>query len=103
MVCSSQYQLAYSRLFKDWGDYDGLDSQQALPIFNMMMDANTVPTVNPELSGGSQADFAVGINTIWGASEHRVAAEISYTVLHDLDGPQLATDLTFTLGYQIAF
>lgn len=87
----------------DWGDYDGLDADQALPLFNTLMGANTVPTVNPDLRGGSQADFAVGINTSWGESGHRVAAELAYPVWHDLDGPQLATDLSFTLGYQIAF
>lgn len=89
--------------FQDWGDYDGQDNQQLLPIFNPMMGANTVATVDPELRGGSQADFAAGINTAFGSSGHRVAAEVSYPVWHDLDGPQLATDLVFTLGYQIAF
>lgn len=88
---------------QDRGDYDGLDERQVLPLFNPMAGANTVPTVNPELRGGSQADFAVGINTIWGDAEHRLAAEIAYPVWHDLDGPQLATDLTVSLGYQLAF
>ena len=86
-----------------WGDYDGLDNGQILPVFNPMMGANTVPTVNPELRGGSQADVALGIHSRWGHSGHRFSAEITYPVWHDLDGPQLATDLSFTLGYQIAF
>lgn len=89
--------------FQDWGDYDGLDNQQVLPVFNPMVGVNTVPTVDPSLRGGSQADFAAGINTSWGDSGHRLAAEIAYPVWHDLDGPQLATDLIFTLGYQLAF
>jgi len=87
----------------DWRDYDGQDEEQALPLFNPMMSANTVPTVDPSLRGGTQADFAAGINTAWGHQVHRVAAEVAYPLWRELDGPQLGTDLTFTLGYQIAF
>lgn len=87
----------------NWGDYDGLDEEQALPVFNGMVNANTVPTIDPSIRGGTQSDFAVGINTVFGGSDHRIAAEVAYPFWHDLDGPQLATDLTFTLGYQIAF
>jgi len=88
---------------QNWGNYDDLDDQQALPLFNPMVGVNTVPTVNPDLRGGSQADFAVGINSAWGHAGHRLSAEIAYPVWHDLDGPQLATVLTISLGYQIAF
>lgn len=87
----------------DWSNYDGLDEKQSLPVFNSVMGVNTVPTVNPDLRGGQQADFSIGMNSVWGESEHRIAAELTYPFWHDLDGPQLATDLTFTLGYQIAF
>lgn len=101
-LVSENVSLSTRIAYADWADYDGLDEEQALPVFNPMMNANTVATVNPELRGGSQADFAVGVNSIWGGA-HRVSAEVTYPAWHDLDGPQLATDLTYTLGYQLAF
>eukprot|EP00903_Cladosiphon_okamuranus_P004373 g4371.t1 len=102
-LLSDHVSLSTRLAIANWGDYDGLDEEQSLPVFNAMMNANTVPTVDPSLRGGTQADFAAGINTAWGHSGHRIAAEVSYPLWQDLDGPQLATDLTFTLGYQIAF
>jgi len=84
-------------------NYDGVDENQVLPIFNANVGANTVSTVDPNLRGVTQADFAIGANTVFGKENHRVSGEISYAFWHDVDGPQLATDFTVTAGYQIAF
>ena len=92
--------------FSTRDNYDGLDENQRLPVFNPNAGANganTVSTVDPNLRGGSQADFGLGANLVVGERHHRVAGEISYTFWHDLDGPQLATDLSLTFGYQYVF
>ena len=84
-----------------WGNYSDRDRRQPLPLFNVTANANTVPTVNPSLRAGKQADIALGTNIVWGT--HRLAAELSHPFWHDLQGPQLAENLNFTLGYQHSF
>jgi hypothetical protein len=103
-LVSDHVSLSTRLSYKKWEDYDGQDNQQALPIFNGMMGAFTVPTVDPGLRGGSQTDIAIGTNTVWGAAGHRLAAELVYPLRSDLDGPQLGVrDAYFVFGYQLAF
>lgn len=80
----------------DWENVDGADNKLApLP---------TVPTKNPELRGGSRIDALLGINYVAHSLNYiRFAFEIGVPVYQDLNGPQLETDLVFTLGTQYTF
>ena len=80
----------------DWENIDGADNKLApLP---------TVPTKNPELRGGSRVDALLGINYVAHSLNYiRFAFEIGLPVYQDLNGPQLETDLVFTLGTQYTF
>jgi len=64
----------------------------------------TVPTKDPNLRGGTRVDALIGINFVTpGLKYLRLAAEAGAPVYQDLDGPQLETDLVFTLGAQYTF
>lgn len=80
----------------DWKNIDGADTKlAAMP---------TVPTKNPELRGGSRVDALLGLNYVaHGLNAMRFAFEIGAPVYQDLNGPQLETDLVFTLGAQYTF
>ena len=65
-----------------------------------------VQTADPRNHGGETVEVFAGVNLagqsgIW--KGHRVAAEVGFPLHRDLNGPQLETDLTFTLGWQKAF
>ncbi|MEM6326431.1 MAG: transporter, partial [Bacteroidota bacterium] len=81
-----------------WGDIDGADAS-----LNPMM----VPTARTDLRGGTRADLSVGANVSLpdGNPLHglRIAGEVATPLYQSLNGPQLETDLTFTLGAQFAF
>ena len=65
-----------------------------------------VQTADPDNHGGETVEALIGVNLAgqsgW-QKGHRLAAEIGFPVHRDLNGPQLETDLTFTLGWQKAF
>ena len=66
----------------------------------------TVTSAFGENYGGEQAGLRFGINFLdaeAGSKGHRFAAEIDLPVYRDLNGYQLETDYTFTLGWQKAF
>jgi len=80
----------------DWDNIDGADTR-LLPM-------PTVPTKDPNLRGGTRIDALAGINFVTpGLTSLRLAAEAGAPVYQDLDGPQLETDLVFTLGAQFTF
>ena len=80
----------------DWDNIDGAD--------NRLLPMPTVPTKDPNLRGGSRVDALVGINVVPpGLQSLRLAAEAGAPVYQDLNGPQLETDLVFTLGAQFTF
>lgn len=84
---------------KTWGDIDGRDEDLVIP-------PAAVPTADPNRRGGSQIDVALGLNVYLRPGilkGHRLAIEAGVPVYHDLDGPQLATELQLTLGWQWAF
>lgn len=78
------------------GEIDGNDPAVRAPV----------QTADPANHGGETVEALVGINlagsTGWRAG-HRIAAEIGLPLHRDLNGPQLETDLTVTLGWQKAF
>ena len=65
-----------------------------------------VQTADPDNHGGDTLEALCGVNlagqTGW-KKGHRIAAEIGLPLYRDLNGPQLETDLTLTLGWQKAF
>ncbi|MEM1106878.1 MAG: transporter [Pseudomonadota bacterium] len=78
------------------GQIDGIDPAIMAPV----------QTANPDNYGGETLEALVGVNWAFngGALDgHRLAAEIGLPLSRDLNGPQLETDLTFTLGWQKAF
>lgn len=80
----------------DWDNIDGMDAK-LLPM-------PTVPTKDPNLRAGTRIDALAGINFVTpGLKNLRLAAEAGAPVYQDLDGPQLETDLVFTLGAQFTF
>jgi len=77
--------------YEEWGNIVGEDSD-----LNPMM----VATARKDLRAGKQFSTAVGVNFLLPAG-NRMALEYKVPVYQDLDGPQLAADPTFTLGWQL--
>lgn len=78
------------------GQVDGADPLIMAPV----------QTADPDNHGGETVEALAGINlagqTGW-QKGHRIAAEIGLPLSRDLNGPQMETDLTFTLGWQKGF
>lgn len=77
-----------------WSDVSGVD-------LGMM-----APTQRADLRGGERVDVGLGLN--WAAQGdtlkgQRLALEVMLPAYQDLDGPQLETDLTVTVGWQKAW
>ena len=80
----------------DRGNIDGSDKNLPEPP--------VVPTQDPTLRAGTRVDALLGINYVaHGLNALRLAAEVGAPVYQNLDGPQLETDLVFTLGAQYTF
>ena len=65
-----------------------------------------VQTADPNNQGGERVDILLGVNLIGQTGTiagHRVAFEFGVPIYEHLNGPQLETDWTFTIGYQKAF
>ena len=70
------------------------------------MGAPMVPTAFTDRRGGSRVDAQFGVNTLITEgmlAGHRIALEVSLPVHQNLQGPQLETDWTLTLGWQKSF
>ena len=88
--------LSFRLKLSDWGNIDGADTK-LLPM-------PTVPTKDPDLRGGTRVDALVGINFVPPSlTSLRLAAEVGVPAYQELDGPQLETDVVFTLGAQYTF
>ena len=88
---STSGRLAYM----DQDSIDGIDPVIVAPI----------QTANPDFQGGERLDLLVGVNLIGQRDMgplcgHRLALEYGQPVHQDLNGPQLRTDWTFTVGWQ---
>lgn len=77
-----------------WENLSGSDDQ-LLPL--------PVPTVDPDLRGGSRIDAAAGFNVKLGRSGARLGVEVGLPLWQELDGPQLGTDWWINTGLQWAF
>jgi hypothetical protein len=80
-----------------WGDINGAD-----PQLNMSL----VPTAVPSLRGGSRVDLSLDVElyAVNGRLQgNRFAIQVGLPVYEDLDGPQLSTDYTGLIGWQMTF
>ncbi len=77
---------------QSWGNIDGADSR---------LNANLVPTADPDRRGGDRIDALIGFN--YKMAGFRLAAEVGKPIHQDLDGPQLETDWITSFGVQYAF
>ena len=94
---SRRVSVSVRGLYQYQGDYNGSD-----PRYNMALNINLVPTVDPDLRGGERLDLAVGLNWVL-PDGHRLALEYQRPVWQKLNGPQLGTDSVITMGWQYAF
>jgi hypothetical protein len=82
-----------------WSNVDGSDRKLS------PMAPNMVPTADPDKRAGRRFDLLVGASfspaSGWFAGQ-RIAAEFGAPVYQNLDGPQLETDWTVTVGWQLA-
>lgn len=89
---SGSFRTAYFTL----GEIEGQDSRIMGPV----------QTANPDFQGGQRIDLSWGINVLGTSGlvkNHRLAFEFGLPVYQDLNGPQMETDYTITLGWQYAF
>ena len=86
---SNSVRLAY----QDLDNINGIDPSIVGPV----------QTANPDFYGGDRLDLLFGVNLIGQRDAicgHRLAAEFGVPVYQRLNGPQLETDYTFTVGWQ---
>jgi len=84
---STSIRLAYLNV----DNIDGADSKITAPV----------QTADPDNYGKERLDLIAGIN--WAHQDgHRLALEVGAPIYQHLDGPQLETDWTLTVGYQYA-
>lgn len=77
------------------GSIDGIDSEIMAPV----------QTADPDNYGGETLEALAGVNLVGqtGALRgHRLAFELGLPVYRDLNGPQMETDMTLTVGWQKA-
>ncbi len=82
--------------FRSQGRIDGIDPAIMAPV----------QTADPNFHGGERIDVGAGVNFAvqQGVLKgHRFAVEALLPVYQDLNGPQLETDWTLTVGWQKAF
>ncbi|MEM8987029.1 MAG: transporter [Pseudomonadota bacterium] len=88
---------------RSWGEIDGEGPDRSMipTAGNPMLDL--VPTIRGENFGGERLDLSFGLNFAAqnaGARGHRLGLEFGIPVYQDLNGPQMETDWTVTLGWQ---
>jgi len=86
---STSVRVAY----QDLGKIEGIDANIVGPV----------QTANPDFYGGERADVLFGVNLVGQrgvACGHRIAAEAGVPFYQNLNGPQMETDYTFTIGWQ---
>lgn len=78
------------------GKIKGLDPQIVAPV----------QTADPDNYGGERVSIFAGVNLVGQEGDlrgHRLAFEIGMPIHEDLNGPQMETDWTFTIGWQKAW
>jgi len=78
------------------GQIEGIDPNIAGPV----------QTADPDNYGGERLDLFAGVNLVGQTGDlrgHRLAFEVGAPVYQDLNGPQMETDWTLTVGWQKAW
>lgn len=92
---SNDTSVSFRLKYSNWGNIDGADTK--------LLAGPTVPTKNTNLRAGTRVDALVGVNFVVPDTSLRLAAEVGVPAYQKLDGPQLETDMVFTLGGQYIF
>jgi hypothetical protein len=82
--------------YKTIDSIDGIDPMIAGPV----------QTADPDNYGGDHLNLIIGANLSGQEGSlqgHRLALEFALPLVRDLNGPQMETDWTLTLGWQYAF
>ena len=82
--------------FKNEGKIDGIDERISLPV----------QTADPDKYGGDTINLYLGMNLAGQTGflrGHRLALEAGIPIHQDLNGPQMETDYTITVGWQFAW
>lgn len=80
-----------------WGNIHGAD-----PDLNPLI----VPTADPNLRGGRQVDAQLGIELYAPTGSlrgQRLGIDVALPLHKDLDGPQLGSDVYWTVGWQLVY
>ena len=83
---------------KQWGDYQGSDFALG------SLGPDYVPTVRPDLTGGSQIELPIGLDIRLPEGildGHRLGIELSLPVRRDLHGPQLGADWALAVAWTV--
>lgn len=87
--------------WKDWENYEGRDPNIAR---TNPMSVPLVPTAETGRRGGKRLDLLVGMNILFPevmGLENHLGIEGGVPIYQNLDGPQLESDYTFFVGWQI--
>ncbi len=87
--------------WKDWADYEGRDPNIGR---TNPMGVPLVPTALTGLRGGERLDLSVGVNILFPevmGLENHLGVEGGVPIYQNLDGPQLESDYSFFVGWQI--
>ncbi len=90
------FALSGRAAFRTQGRIDGIDPAIVAPV----------QTADPDFQGGNRLDIGIGVNLAGQSgviAGHRLAVEFLVPVYQDLNGPQLETDWTLTVGWQKTF
>ena len=79
--------------FNHWQAIDGQDDS---------LDPTSNPANDPDAYGGDRVDLLVGVNYSRPGG-HVFSAEIGGPLFQDLNGPQLETDVIYSISWQISF
>ena len=94
---SHHLSLSIRGLYEFKDNYSGKD-----PRYAIAQRMGIVPTIDEDLRGGQRFDLALEVS--WRLTKgHRLTFEYQRPVWQNLDGPQLETDKTLTLGWQMTF
>ena len=85
--------------YMNWNKIDGEDPNIPPPPMPAMATSGYPGTTDdPNNYGGQRLDLLVGLTGVFGA--HRVGLEVGKPIYQDLNGPQMETDIVYSLGYQ---
>ncbi len=104
-VLADWVSVSFRLNYRYWGNIDGADPSIASQA---MMGALTTPTAQPGLRGGNRLDALGGVNFLLptfidGIDSNRIAIEGGAPIYQYLNGPQLQTNWTLTVGWQMSW